>query len=57
MLEGNERIRKAYKLKESFYDFVLKSKDSNQAKKEQKTGVNRQNMQEKKNLLEALRLF
>lgn len=50
MLEGNERIRKAYKLKESFYDFVLKSKDSNQAKKEQKTGVNRQNMQEKKNL-------
>ena len=27
MLEGNERIRKAYKLKESFYDFVLKAKN------------------------------
>ena len=32
MLEGNERIRKTYKLKESFYDFVLKAKDSNQAR-------------------------
>lgn len=32
MLEGNERIRKAYKLKESFYDFVLKAKDRKQAK-------------------------
>lgn len=34
MIEKNERIRKAYKLKEEFYDKVLKEKDKEVARKE-----------------------
>lgn len=40
MLEKNERIRKAYLLKESFYTYVLNSKDSNEAAVRLKAWIN-----------------